>query len=86
MIEPCLCGVATVVGPNTENFRPVMSDLLSAEAILQVADEAELSEKILKLFENPLLRIQLGERAKGAVVRRRGVVERCAESILEAMK
>jgi 3-deoxy-D-manno-octulosonic-acid transferase len=86
MIEPCLCGVATVVGPNTENFRPVMSDLLSAEAILQVADEAELSEKILKLFENSLLRIQLGERAKGAVVRRRGVVERCAESILEAMK
>jgi 3-deoxy-D-manno-octulosonic-acid transferase len=86
MIEPCLCGVATLVGPNTENFRPVMNDLLSANAILQVADEAELTENILKLFSDEKNREQLGARASEAVVRRRGVVDRCAACILEALK
>ena len=40
MIEPCLCGVATVVGPYTENFRPVMSDLLAADAQERVPPRA----------------------------------------------
>lgn len=79
MIEPCLCGKPTAVGPYTENFRPVMSDLLAAEAIVQVPDAAALGEM--------LLRWQragdggLGERAAAAVARRRGVVARCLEPI-----
>lgn len=85
MIEPCLCGVATVVGPNTENFRPVMSDLLSADAIIQVVDEKELTEKVLELFDDSDERARLGRRASEAVVRRRGVVSRCASCILEAL-
>jgi 3-deoxy-D-manno-octulosonic-acid transferase len=86
MIEPCLCGVATVVGPNTENFRPVMSDLLSAEAIIQVSGEEELTKKVLELFDNSAERGQLGDRAKEAVIRRRGVVSRCASCILEEIR
>ncbi|MBR1920897.1 MAG: 3-deoxy-D-manno-octulosonic acid transferase, partial [Kiritimatiellae bacterium] len=43
MIEPCLCGKPTAVGPNTENFRPVMSDLLAADAIVQAPDERALA-------------------------------------------
>ena len=86
MIEPCLCGVSTTVGPNTENFRPVMSDLLSAGAIMQVADEEELTAEILSLLGDAKKRQELGERAKNAVVRRRGVVDRCAKSILEALR
>ena len=39
MIEPCLCGKPTAVGPYTENFRPVMSDLLDADAIVQAAPQ-----------------------------------------------
>ena len=45
MIEPCLCGKPTAVGPYTENFRPVMSDLLAADAIRQVKDEWRIREK-----------------------------------------
>ena len=82
MIEPCLCGVPTLVGPNTENFRPVMSDLLSAHAILQVPDEASLCRKIMELFSNPTARLVLGQRAKAAVARRCGVVGRCADELL----
>ena len=50
MIEPCLCGKPTLVGPYTENFRPVMSDLLASDAIIQVKDAQELEEKIVELL------------------------------------
>ena len=84
MIEPCLCGVPTVVGPYTENFRPVMSDLLAADAIIQVKDEAELRQTILSFFgaEGSQREAALGARAKAAVERRKGATERCAKDIL----
>ena len=82
MIEPCLCGVPTLGGPYTENFRPVMSDLLAAAAILQVQAEESLKREILRLFGDPAARAALGARANAAVERRRGVVDRCAEDLL----
>lgn len=83
MIEPCLCGKATFVGPYTENFRPVMSDLLESQAIVQVKDEAELEARILDVFAG-------GEttaaKAKEAVEKRCGVVARCVEEIRRGLK
>lgn len=86
MIEPCLCGKATLVGPYTENFRPVMSDLLSADALVQVPDEAALKKEILRFFDDPAGRTAQGARATSAVLRRCGVVGRCADVILEALR
>ena len=80
MIEPCLCGKPTIVGPNTENFRPVMSDLLAANAIIQVRDEAELAQRIAACLADDG---GLGVRAQEAVKRRRGVVARCVAGIRE---
>lgn len=85
MIEPCACGKPTFVGPNTENFRPVMSDLLSADAILQVPDAATLQREILRLFDDPAARGELGGRALAAVARRLGVVSKCADEILSLL-
>ncbi len=76
MIEPCLCGKPTFVGPYTENFRPVMSDLLAADALVQVKDEASLENALVR--EN---HADLGARAKAAVERRRGVVSKCVSEI-----
>ena len=87
MIEPCLCGIPTVVGPYTENFRPVMSDLLAADAIVQVKDENELHGTIVDFFD-PMRRgcaVELGERARAAVERRKGATERCARDILSLL-
>lgn len=89
MIEPCLCGKPTFVGPYTENFRPVMSDLLAADAIRQVSDAAELEKGIREIIERGNGRtgesaaagVSLGARAKAAVERRRGVVARCVAEI-----
>ena len=91
MIEPCLCGVATVVGPYTENFRPVMSDLLAADALVQTPDAAtpearaaSVEAELLRFFDEPERRAAYGQRAQAAVTRRCGVVGRCADELLEA--
>lgn len=89
MIEPCLCGKPTFVGPYTENFRPVMSDLLAADAIRQVKDAAELERGIRETVESSdaakgqvhVNLSELGARAQAAVERRRGVVARCVAAI-----
>ena len=85
MIEPCLCGKPTVVGPYTENFRPVMSDLLAADALVQVPDEAALRAAVLRFFDDADARAAQGARATAAVRRRCGVVGRCADELLAAL-
>ena len=86
MIEPCLCGKPTIVGPYTENFRPVMSDLLAGEAIIQVQSEDELKGEVLRFFGDAGARAALGARAEEAVRRRCGVVGRCADELLAALR
>ena len=81
MIEPCLCGKPVLVGPYTENFRPVMSDLLGADAIVQAKDEEEARDVLLGWLAGGAG--DLGRRASAAVERRRGVVAKCTRSILE---
>jgi len=81
MIEPCLCGAATVVGPYTENFRPVMSDLLDAGALIQVPDVPTLEREVERLVSDVVARQELGARGVAAVMRRKGVVGRCAEAL-----
>ena len=85
MIEPCLCGKPTFVGPFTENFRPVMSDLEDAKAIIQVADEASLLSEISRLWSDAAAAKALGERATAAVLRRQGVVAKCIAEIRETL-
>jgi 3-deoxy-D-manno-octulosonic-acid transferase len=83
MIEPCLCGCATAVGPNTENFRPVMSDLLAHEAILQAPDEAALEVALLQLLEDAVTAKALGARGSKAVALRCGVTPRLVDDLLK---
>ncbi len=84
MIEPCLCGKPTVVGPYTENFRPVMSDLLALNAVVQVAGADELESVIVKWFTQG--DEGLSARAQAAVASRMGVVPRCVEDIISKIK
>lgn len=83
MIEPCLCGCATFVGPYTENFRPVMSDLLAQEAIVRGADRRDLEEKMLAVLTNPENATALRSRATDAVTQRCGVTPRLVADILK---
>ncbi|HOE61716.1 MAG TPA: 3-deoxy-D-manno-octulosonic acid transferase [Kiritimatiellia bacterium] len=86
MIEPCLCGAATLIGPHTENFRPVVSDLLEAGALIQVPDAEALEREIARLLADDAARRALGERASAAVLRRKGVVGRCADTLAAELR
>ncbi|MBR4354943.1 MAG: 3-deoxy-D-manno-octulosonic acid transferase [Kiritimatiellae bacterium] len=86
MIEPCLCGKPTLVGLYTENFRPVMSDLKEGEGIWEVSNAEELARAVLELFADEAKAARLGDRARAAVERRKGVVPRVVKSIMEAVK
>lgn len=83
MIEPCLCGCATTIGPNTENFRPVMSDLLMHEALIQATDRAELETALLHLLCNRTAAEALGMRGEKAVALRCGVTPRLTLDLLK---
>lgn len=81
MIEPCLYGCAVVTGPHTENFRPVMSDLLDSEALVQVSGADGMIAQLAMWLENESLFCRQRERAAGAVAARTGTVQRCAKQI-----
>lgn len=83
MIEPCLCGKPVLVGPHTENFRPVMSDLLEKGAIEVVGSSEELGARIADIFTHGDM--GLGARARACVEHRRGVVPRCVRAIREEL-
>jgi 3-deoxy-D-manno-octulosonic-acid transferase len=61
-----------------------MSDLLSADALVQVPDEEALAREIERLAGDVEARRALGARGTEAVLRRKGVVERSAEALLGA--
>lgn len=82
MIEPCLCAKPVLVGPYTENFRPVMDELLSDNAIVQAAGFSDFENKLGEILFGDR---ELGSRAAAAVESRRGVVEKCVERIRGAL-
>ena len=47
-IEPAALGKAVVFGPNMQNFTSVVRAFLSAQAVVQVDDAAELERKIVR--------------------------------------
>ena len=61
-----------------------MSDLLASDAIVQVKDAEELKSRIVEIFSRDG-DAALGERAKAAVLNRRGVVPRCVQAIREEL-
>jgi 3-deoxy-D-manno-octulosonic-acid transferase len=80
-IEPALFGKPIVVGPNMENFPSVMDDLLSANALRQVADFQTLEKTIEELLADSNVRKKLGEAARGVIERHRGVIQKMVREV-----
>ena len=76
IIEAAAYGKPIVVGPNNENFVDVVRDFLAADAILQVTDAEELSQKLRQLLSEASMRQAYGERASAVVGRNRGSLDR----------
>jgi 3-deoxy-D-manno-octulosonic-acid transferase len=75
ILEPAQFGVATLVGPHTENFRDIISIFERADAVRVVRPEG-FTDELLRLLDDPAARAELGRRATAVVREHRGATER----------
>ncbi len=85
VVEPAAFGKTVITGPHMENFAGVMEDLLAADAVIQVRDRRELEAELLRLWSNPQLRRQYGERARQLVESKSGAAAASAARVCELL-
>jgi 3-deoxy-D-manno-octulosonic-acid transferase len=76
MIEPAAYGAAVSFGPNTWNFRDVVSTMLDRQAAVVVHDQAELLAFIRRTLEDSAWAADLGAHARALVAEQLGATER----------
>ena len=81
MLEPAALNLPLITGPYTYNFLEVRKLLLESDALIQVSNYLELSEKVIELIGDANLRYNLGERARAVVLANRGSSQRAIDII-----
>lgn len=84
MIEPAAYGAAVSFGPNTRNFRDIVSAMLAREAAIVVHDGDEMTAFVQRCLDEPGFRDQLGGRAQQLVQEQLGATGRTF-SLLESL-
>ena len=79
MLEPAGYGTAVLFGPNTQNFRDIVTLLLDADAARVVRSKEELTTAVDQLLADPALADELGRRAQALVHSHRGATQRTVE-------
>jgi len=80
ILEPAQFGVATLVGPHTENFRDIIGIFERAGAVKVVTSET-LATELLRLLDDTSARQELGRRAAEVVRQQRGATERVLDEL-----
>jgi 3-deoxy-D-manno-octulosonic-acid transferase len=75
MIEPAGYGAAMSFGPNTWNFRDVVSLFLNNEAAIVVRDQGELEAFVRRCLTNPTFADEIGRRAQELVLQQQGAAD-----------
>ena len=92
-VEPVSLGCPTVVGPQMQNFRSVVADLVRAEGILQLSGDRDdsadvhlprLVEAIRTLLRDEALAEGMAERGGEALQGHQGAAQRTAKALLAA--
>ena len=76
VIEPAVLGVPVLFGPYNFSFKDTVTDLLAADAGIEVADAAALRAALDDLVTSAPKREQMGRRAREVILRNQGVTER----------
>lgn len=79
MIEPAGYGAAVSFGPNTWNFRDVVTLFLERDAAVVVRSEEELEAFVRRCLTNPAFADELGRRAQELVLQQQGAADRTIE-------
>ena len=81
MIEPAAYGAAVSFGPNTWNFRDVVTLFLSQDAAIVVKNEAELEAFVRRCLTDATFANNLGRRAQQLVLQQQGAADRTIEML-----
>jgi 3-deoxy-D-manno-octulosonic-acid transferase len=85
VLEPSWHGVPTIVGPHMENFREIADAFLAGDALIRVAGEEELSDRLTRFAADPGLFRGTGLRAKEMLERFRGASEASTDAVVAAI-
>ncbi len=78
MIEPAGYGVPVSFGPNTENFRDIVDQLLASDAATVVENESDLLDFVTNTFDGD---VESGARAQNVVLTHVGASQRTVEAL-----
>jgi len=84
VLEPSWHGVPTIVGPHMENFREIAEVFLAGDALIRVAGEEELADRLTRFAANPNVFRETGLRAKDLLETLRGASEASTDAVLSA--
>ncbi|HAY80673.1 MAG TPA: 3-deoxy-D-manno-octulosonic acid transferase [Planctomycetaceae bacterium] len=76
MIEPAAYGAAVSFGPNTRNFRDIVSHMLAADAAVVVHDQADLTAFVARCLGDADFQQDLGLRAQRLVQQNLGATDK----------
>jgi 3-deoxy-D-manno-octulosonic-acid transferase len=82
MIEPAAYGAAVSFGPNTWNFRDIVSAMLDHNAAVVVQNDAQFTEFVRRCLEEPAYDATLGQRAQSFVQSQLGATRTTLERLL----
>ncbi len=80
ILEPARHGVATVVGPHTENFRDVI-ELFGGQNAVRISDAARIAMDLLELMSDDAARKALGQRASDVLRAQTGATDRTLNAL-----
>ena len=85
MIEPAAYGAAVLFGPNTQNFRDVVENLLFGDAARVVVDGDDLTAAVRDFLERPEAARRQGRIAQQLVLSQQGATEKTVKLIIQLL-
>lgn len=86
MLEPAAYGAAVLFGPNTRNFKDIVSRLLQAGGAKQLQTPEEFRPEVARLLDNPDLRNQRGQSGQEFVITQQGAIDRTVTLLITREK
>ncbi len=83
IIEPASLGKTIITGPEMKNFRQAFDALSRNGGVLRIASDAQLASAVEALADDPEARHRLGKKAKEAVSRHAGALEKTIKLLEE---
>ena len=81
ILEPANFGKCVMVGPHTDNFALEVQELLAANGIIQITDNAELGSKLAYLLKNDHERMRYGLNARQFIEQKATVIMEYVERL-----